>query len=203
MHQVDMAAAFIKSNMPYGAGNTLSDQEAWDVAAYVNSRPRPQDPRFADSLEKTREKFHVNHEFDYYGIGRDVPGFLVAQRTGCCSATPDRRGRVVESGEIAPRIWIWRAGQRIAPPSTITDIGFAPASARKAGELSTACTKASIDFQSEEAVENGNNSACALGSNISVIPAITSAASSLMFFGVTCLSRLSLNAVAQPSDQPP
>ncbi len=67
MHQVDMAAAFIKSNMPYGAGNTLSDQDAWDIAAYVNSRPRPQDPRFTESVEKTREKFHANHEFDFYG----------------------------------------------------------------------------------------------------------------------------------------
>jgi thiosulfate dehydrogenase len=75
MHQVDMAAAFIKSNMPYGAGNTLSDQEAWDVAAYVNSRPRPQDPRFTESLEKTREKFHANHEFEYYGS--EVDGVLL------------------------------------------------------------------------------------------------------------------------------
>ena len=75
MHQVDMAAAFIKSNMPYGAGNTLSEQDAWDVAAYVNSRPRPQDPRFAESIEKTREKFHANHEFDFYG--REVDGLLL------------------------------------------------------------------------------------------------------------------------------
>ncbi|HVY06956.1 MAG TPA: c-type cytochrome [Burkholderiales bacterium] len=67
MHQVDMAAAFIKANMPYGAGNTLSDQDAWDVSAYMNSRPRPQDPRFVDDTEKTREKFHANHEFDFYG----------------------------------------------------------------------------------------------------------------------------------------
>lgn len=73
MHQVDMAAAFIKSNMPYGAGNTLSDQDAWDVSAYMNSRPRPQDPRFIESTEKTREKFHANPEFDFYGrtVGDD------------------------------------------------------------------------------------------------------------------------------------
>jgi thiosulfate dehydrogenase len=73
MHQVDMAAAFIKSNMPYGAGNTLSNQDAWDVSAYMNSRPRPEDPRFVESTEKTRDKFHANPEFDFYGrtVGDD------------------------------------------------------------------------------------------------------------------------------------
>ena len=75
MHQVDMAAAFIKSNMPYGAGNTLSDQDAWDVSAYMNSRPRPQDPRFVESTDKTREKFHASPEFDFYG--REVDGVLL------------------------------------------------------------------------------------------------------------------------------
>ncbi len=75
MHQVDMAAAFIKSNMPYGAGNTLGDQDAWDVAAYMNSRPRPEDPRFVESTEKTREKFHANPEFDFYG--REIDGVLL------------------------------------------------------------------------------------------------------------------------------
>jgi thiosulfate dehydrogenase len=36
-----MAAAFIKHNMPLGQGNTLSDQEAIDVADYVARQPRP------------------------------------------------------------------------------------------------------------------------------------------------------------------
>ncbi|MBI1396759.1 MAG: c-type cytochrome [Betaproteobacteria bacterium] len=72
MHQVDMAAAFIRANMPYGAGGTLSEQDAWDVAAYVNSHDRPQDPRFVDDVETTREKFHAKHRFGYYG--RDVEG---------------------------------------------------------------------------------------------------------------------------------
>jgi thiosulfate dehydrogenase len=38
-------AGFIKRNMPLSKGDTLSDQEAWDVAAYVDSQPRPADPR--------------------------------------------------------------------------------------------------------------------------------------------------------------
>lgn len=45
MHRVHTAAAFIKANMPLGQPNTLTDQEAWDVAAFVNSKPRPPDPR--------------------------------------------------------------------------------------------------------------------------------------------------------------
>jgi thiosulfate dehydrogenase len=75
MHQVDRAAGFIKTSMPYGAGGTLSDQEAWDVAAYVNSRPRPEDPRFTESVEKTRALYHGDHEHDYYG--REVDGLLL------------------------------------------------------------------------------------------------------------------------------
>jgi thiosulfate dehydrogenase len=35
------AAAFIKHNMPLGRGNTLSDQEAIDIADYVTHQPRP------------------------------------------------------------------------------------------------------------------------------------------------------------------
>lgn len=75
MHQVDRAAGFIKTSMPFGAGGTLTDQEAWDVAAYVNSRPRPQDPRFAESVEKTRALYHADHEYDYYG--REVDGAVL------------------------------------------------------------------------------------------------------------------------------
>ncbi len=35
------AAAFIKGNMPLGQGNTLSEQDAVDVAEYVTHQPRP------------------------------------------------------------------------------------------------------------------------------------------------------------------
>jgi thiosulfate dehydrogenase len=72
MHQLDKASAFIKRNMPLGAGETLSDQEAWDVAAYVNSQPRPQDPRFTRDVETTRKLYHQGHEYDFYG--REVDG---------------------------------------------------------------------------------------------------------------------------------
>ncbi|MBO9540749.1 c-type cytochrome [bacterium] len=41
MARLDTAAAFIKWNMPLGQGGTLSDQQAYDVAAYLLSQPRP------------------------------------------------------------------------------------------------------------------------------------------------------------------
>jgi thiosulfate dehydrogenase len=43
MARLRTAAAFIRHNMPRG-GATLGDQQAFDVAAYVNSRPRPDFP---------------------------------------------------------------------------------------------------------------------------------------------------------------
>ncbi|MHB1245134.1 MAG: c-type cytochrome [Sulfuriferula sp.] len=45
MHKVKNAAAFIKANMPLGKGDSLSIQEAWDVAQFVDSHDRPPDPR--------------------------------------------------------------------------------------------------------------------------------------------------------------
>lgn len=47
MARVTVAAAFIKSNMPRSWGWSLSDDDAYDVAAYVNSQPRPD---FADKI---------------------------------------------------------------------------------------------------------------------------------------------------------
>lgn len=41
MARLNNAAAFVKANMPLGQGNTLTDQEAFDVAAYFTQQPRP------------------------------------------------------------------------------------------------------------------------------------------------------------------
>ena len=44
MAHIDTAAAFIHANMPRGADYRyplLTEQQAWDVAAYVTSQPRP------------------------------------------------------------------------------------------------------------------------------------------------------------------
>ena len=45
MHEVEKAARFIAANMPLGQEGTLSPDQARDIAAYVDSKPRPDDPR--------------------------------------------------------------------------------------------------------------------------------------------------------------
>ena len=44
MARVSVAAAFIKANMPRGWGWTVTDEEALDAAAYINTQPRPDFP---------------------------------------------------------------------------------------------------------------------------------------------------------------
>lgn len=41
----DLLAGFIKANMPLGQGGTLSNQEALDLAVFINLQIRPADPR--------------------------------------------------------------------------------------------------------------------------------------------------------------
>ncbi|MEO8935623.1 MAG: c-type cytochrome [Burkholderiaceae bacterium] len=65
MSSVKNAAGFIKGNMPLSQGNTLTDQEAWDVALFMDSHERPQDPRFTDSIAETKSKYHDSG--DMYG----------------------------------------------------------------------------------------------------------------------------------------
>jgi len=44
MARQERAASFIWHNMPYGRPKTLTQQQAFDVAAFVNSHPRPDSP---------------------------------------------------------------------------------------------------------------------------------------------------------------
>lgn len=44
MGRLNTAAAFVKANMPFGLGGTLTDQEAFDVAAFFTRQPRPDFP---------------------------------------------------------------------------------------------------------------------------------------------------------------
>ena len=71
MHRVNTGAAFIKANMPLGKGGSLTDQEAWDVSAYMNHQPRPQDPRFNGDVAETDAKHH--DEQCYYGDAEALP----------------------------------------------------------------------------------------------------------------------------------
>lgn len=78
MSSIANAAGFIKANMPLGQGETLSDQDAWDVAAYIDGQERPQDPRFTGSIRQTRN-LHHDSPFDLYGTV--VDGRLLGEQS--------------------------------------------------------------------------------------------------------------------------
>ncbi len=58
-------AGYVKANMPFGAtfqNPQLTDEEAWDVAAFVNSKPRPKHP-FLDTDWPDISKKPYDHPF--------------------------------------------------------------------------------------------------------------------------------------------
>lgn len=84
MARIDTAAAFIKNNMPLSQPGRLTDQEAWDVAAYIDSLERPKDPRQKDkTIEATRKQYHDGDQIYY---GQTVDGVL----RGIGTPDPDR-----------------------------------------------------------------------------------------------------------------
>ncbi|MDK9739499.1 c-type cytochrome [Vibrio sp. D404a] len=76
MHRINTAAYFIYENMPLGKSVQLSEQDAWDVAAYINSHERPQDPRYKGDLEANAQKYH-DHQ-GYYG--KEVNGHVLGSQ---------------------------------------------------------------------------------------------------------------------------
>ena len=62
MHRVLTAARFIKARMPLGEPD-LTDDEAFDVAAYINNQPRPEMP----NLEKDYPDLSVKQIDSPYG----------------------------------------------------------------------------------------------------------------------------------------
>ncbi len=85
MHRVDTVAGFVKANMPYGRGGSLSDQESWDVAIFISSHERPQDPRFEGNLAQTRDKHH--DEYCLYGRTPAELDALLAKQTSALADT--------------------------------------------------------------------------------------------------------------------
>ncbi|MBN8695006.1 MAG: c-type cytochrome [Bacteroidetes bacterium] len=70
LYRLSNFAKFVKYNMPLGAAHDapqLTDEEAWDVAAYVNSQPRPKKDTSKD-WPKTKEK-PFDHPFGPYADG--------------------------------------------------------------------------------------------------------------------------------------
>lgn len=90
MHQIGNAAGFIKANMPLGHAGLLSDQEAWDVAYFMNAHERPQDPRYQGSVAQTRAKYHDSDDSLY---GMEVNGHLLG------SAAPPSGGKLRAAGK--------------------------------------------------------------------------------------------------------
>lgn len=65
-------ASFTKHNMPLGQPNILSDQDAWDIAQYIDSQERPQDPRYTGDIAETRAKYlDTFHKHTMYGTELD------------------------------------------------------------------------------------------------------------------------------------
>lgn len=65
MYRLTRFAGYIKSNMPNLTSSyekpTLTDEEAWDIAAFVNSLPRP-DKKFKNDWPDISKK-PVDHPF--------------------------------------------------------------------------------------------------------------------------------------------
>lgn len=85
MHRVDTAAGFIKANMPYGRGGMLTDQQAWDVAIFMNSHERPKDPRAKGSITQARDQFH--DENCLYGRTPEELAALMASKAQAASTS--------------------------------------------------------------------------------------------------------------------
>ena len=59
LYRISNFAGYIKANMPFGASYDnpqLTDTEAWDLAAYINSQPRPKHPFLATDWPKIEGK---------------------------------------------------------------------------------------------------------------------------------------------------
>lgn len=82
LYRIGGFAGYVKNNMPFGATHEspqLSDEEAWDVAAFVNSQPRPHKDQKGDYKELSKKPIdfpfgpyadefsQVQHKFGPFG----------------------------------------------------------------------------------------------------------------------------------------
>ena len=70
LYRLSKFASYVKANMPYGItfeNPFLTDEEAWDVAAYVNSMPRPEKDLSQDWPDISKKP--VDHPFGPYADG--------------------------------------------------------------------------------------------------------------------------------------
>jgi len=67
LYRMSNFAGYVKANMPFGASfkfPILSDEDSWDVAAFVNSKPRPEKDLSADWPDISKKPF--DHPFGPY-----------------------------------------------------------------------------------------------------------------------------------------
>lgn len=67
LYRLSKFASYVKANMPYGVtfeNPFLTDEEAWDVAAFVNSMPRPAKDLSGDWPDITKKP--IDHPFGPY-----------------------------------------------------------------------------------------------------------------------------------------
>jgi thiosulfate dehydrogenase len=72
LYRLSRFAGYIKANMPWGATYLepqLTDEESWDIAAYVNSLPRPQKDLSKDWPDISKKP--VDHPFGPFTDGFD------------------------------------------------------------------------------------------------------------------------------------
>lgn len=68
LFRLSRLAGYVKANMPFGAtydNPQINDEEAWDVAAYINAQPRPGHPFLQTDWPKM-EKKPFDHPFGPY-----------------------------------------------------------------------------------------------------------------------------------------
>lgn len=67
--RINTLAGFIHNNMPLGQPRSMSVQDSWDLADYINSQERPQDPRYTGNVVETRALYlDTFHKLTYYGL---------------------------------------------------------------------------------------------------------------------------------------
>lgn len=71
LFRISRFAGYVKDNMPYGQAThkepALTNEEAWDVAAFVNSQPRPQKDLSNDWPDVSKKP--IDHPFGPYADG--------------------------------------------------------------------------------------------------------------------------------------
>ena len=83
MYRLSRFAGFVKNNMPFGTDYhdpKLTDEESWDVAAFVNSQPRPHKNQTEDWQNLTKKPID-------FPFGPYIDSFSVKQhKFGCFTA---------------------------------------------------------------------------------------------------------------------